>query len=931
MKLTFDLLRFSLVIAVLFVTSTLAQTTVFTYQGRLTDSTMPQPTNGIYEMQYKLYDAATVGTGNQVGVTQTIASVSVVNGIFTVQIDQGGTLFRSADVFIEIGVRPSGSAAAFTILAPRQQITTAPLSIRSRISNQADNAANSDGLGGLPASNYVQTTDTRLADDRNPLAGSANYIQNQTAVAQAADLKISGNATVGGNVSGNVVDAGTQFNLGGGRFLSGGSGNVFAGLSSGAATTTGGDNSFFGTNAGKTNVTGFNNAFFGTDAGRNNTGSSNSFFGRSAGFDNTTGTQNVFFGLDAGRFNTLGQNNSFIGSSAGRSNTIGVNNTFTGLSSGFSNTQGADNSFVGLSSGFSNTLGSFNTFAGRSSGQNNSTGGTNSFFGASSGATNTTGSNNSALGYQADVASINLSFGTAIGAGSVASASNTIALGRSDGSDTVRLFGLGSSGATTLCRNALFQISTCTSGGSFIDNSTIQQATSNFNISGNGTVGGTVSGNIVNTVTNYRIAGTAVLSTPNGSSVVVGGGTSNHTLSGLESTFVGNQAGEFSNNLSQANTFIGYLTGRQNTSGKDNTFVGKASGNLNVTGSFGSFFGSGAGNINKVDGSSFFGYQAGYLNGTGLRNSFFGFQAGQSNQVDNDNSFFGYKAGLGNNSGSSNSFFGSSSGIANNNGDQNAFFGSSSGIVNTSGSDNAFFGEKSGLVNTVGTGNTFIGFRAGETTDDDSFNTAVGYRSLAVVGNGNTAIGSGAVSDGGNNTVVGVDSFGKGTDNTIIGSNASITNALPIFHSTAIGADAVVTTNSTIVLGTGSDTVKLPNKLTVAGTTNVSGALTAAGKLYLPYLTPPINGEFTLCTNISAIVYRCGFPIIGNVQAPVDPIDPKSGLENSTKLDRAKSVTVNWQLQIQTQAEQIKQQQEQIAELKKIVCAMNPTAKICGN
>lgn len=40
-----------------------AQTTQFTYQGRFTDSTLPQPTNGSYEMQYKLFDTVGVGTG----------------------------------------------------------------------------------------------------------------------------------------------------------------------------------------------------------------------------------------------------------------------------------------------------------------------------------------------------------------------------------------------------------------------------------------------------------------------------------------------------------------------------------------------------------------------------------------------------------------------------------------------------------------------------------------------------------------------------------------------------------------------------------------------------------------------------------------------------------------------------------------------------
>ncbi len=243
MKLTFNFLRFSTLIAVLIIcaTATLAQTTAFTYQGRFTDSTLPQPTNGSYEMEYKLFDTSIVGTGLQNGTTQSVSSVSVVNGIFTVQLDFGGGAFRANSIFIEIGVRPVGSAAAFTVLGPRQQITAAPLAVRSGFSDVAVTAGDSGALGGVPASQYVQTSDPRLADDRNPLAGSSNYIQNQAAVSQAAYFSITGNATVGGTVSGNVVDAGTQFNIGGSRFLSGGSGNVFAGLNAGTATTYGSD------------------------------------------------------------------------------------------------------------------------------------------------------------------------------------------------------------------------------------------------------------------------------------------------------------------------------------------------------------------------------------------------------------------------------------------------------------------------------------------------------------------------------------------------------------------------------------------------------------------------------------------------------------------------------------------------------------------
>ena len=62
-----------------------AQTTTFTYQGRFTDSTVVQPTNGVYNMQFALFDA--VAGGNQIGATITVPAVSVVNGIFTVPLD----------------------------------------------------------------------------------------------------------------------------------------------------------------------------------------------------------------------------------------------------------------------------------------------------------------------------------------------------------------------------------------------------------------------------------------------------------------------------------------------------------------------------------------------------------------------------------------------------------------------------------------------------------------------------------------------------------------------------------------------------------------------------------------------------------------------------------------------------------------------------
>ena len=82
-----------------------AQTTAFTFQGRLNDNGVPA--TGSYDLQLKLYDTAATGTGTQVGSTITLSSVPVTNGVFTVQPDFTANVFPGADRFVEVGVKPA--------------------------------------------------------------------------------------------------------------------------------------------------------------------------------------------------------------------------------------------------------------------------------------------------------------------------------------------------------------------------------------------------------------------------------------------------------------------------------------------------------------------------------------------------------------------------------------------------------------------------------------------------------------------------------------------------------------------------------------------------------------------------------------------------------------------------------------------------------
>lgn len=398
-------------IITLLVGSVAAQTSQFSYQGSLNNG--GASANGNYDFEFALFDA--LNGGNQVGPTVSRNSVVVTNGTFSVLLDFGNTTFPGAARFLEIRVRPSGQPG-ITILSPRQAITSAPYSIKS---SNADLATNSTQLGGVAANQFVQTNDTRLSDARTPTAGSGDYIQNRNTTQAATNFNISGNGTVGGTFSGNIINATTQFNLGNTRVLStAGSSNLFVGPNAGAVNTATG-NTFVGDGAGNSNTTGFSNTFVGASGGSNTTGRENAFFGYGAGAFNTTGNYNAFFGRSAGYSNVGADYNSFFGFAAGNDNSTGSQDSFFGYRAGYNNTSGSNNSFFGNRAGDANTTASFNSFFGAFAGYGNTTGVENSFFGESAGQNNTTGDYNSYFGRNAGTASTtgysNAFFGTSAG------------------------------------------------------------------------------------------------------------------------------------------------------------------------------------------------------------------------------------------------------------------------------------------------------------------------------------------------------------------------------------------------------------------------------------------------------------------------------------------------------------------------------------
>lgn len=414
-----------------------AQSSAFTYQGKLSEN--GTPANGTYDLQFKLFDALAGGT--QIGATVIRDDVAVTNGIFTVALDFGAAAFPGANRWLEIGARAGVSTGAFTMLSPLQPITATPYAIRSLNASSADTVT----VNGVPA-------------------GNGNYIQNTTSQQAAVNFNISGNGTAGGTVSAQVVNATTQYNIGGSRVLTLGTGvdNLFVGDLAGQANSTGGANSFFGKAAGFNNSIGGDNSFFGRSAGFTNTsGNSNSFFGVQAGRDNSSGANNSFFGRAAGR-GSNGNLNSFFGFEAGLNNQSDENSLF-GHQAGRVNQSGLRNSFFGAFAGWQNVNGQQNAFFGRSAGFRTTGGSFNTFIGSEAGNQNTVADYNTAIGANATSVSAGLSYSTAIGADTVVHASNRVQIGRI-GVDTVAI-GAFASPTTSLpvCINNLGVFVKCTS------------------------------------------------------------------------------------------------------------------------------------------------------------------------------------------------------------------------------------------------------------------------------------------------------------------------------------------------------------------------------------------------------------------------------------------------------------------------------------
>ncbi|MBI5324902.1 MAG: tail fiber domain-containing protein [Ignavibacteriae bacterium] len=179
-----------------------------------------------------------------------------------------------------------------------------------------------------------------------------------------------------------------------------------------------------------------------------------------------------------------------------------------------------------------------------------------------------------------------------------------------------------------------------------------------------------------------------------GNSVFIGDGAGNSDdLSNNANVFIGYHAG-LNNTTGSSNIGIGNNALRGNTTGSSNVAVGNAALSDNTTGLMNTAFGNGALNFSTTSSSNTaVGYQALKLNSTGSSNSALGLYSLYNNDDGISNTACGTWTLYENTSGQYNSASGASALRSNTTGNYNTSMGYSSLYNNTTGSENTAFGK----------------------------------------------------------------------------------------------------------------------------------------------------------------------------------------------------------------------------------------------
>jgi hypothetical protein len=215
-----------------------AQTSAFTYQGRL--EVAGSPANGHYDFRCLLYNAGAPPEMVVAGPVTNLA-VAVSNGLFTLTLDFGADVFTGQERWLSVQVRTNNPALVFTVLSPRQRLTPAPYSIHAlKAASFQDGAAptftgtvafnppsgapftvgsatkvtnlNADFLDGLDSTAFVRKTGDTMTGKLTVAGPGGTATFSDTGFLFGNDIAISGQASSGFGVGVSALASGAGGN-----------------------------------------------------------------------------------------------------------------------------------------------------------------------------------------------------------------------------------------------------------------------------------------------------------------------------------------------------------------------------------------------------------------------------------------------------------------------------------------------------------------------------------------------------------------------------------------------------------------------------------------------------------------------------------------------------------------------------------------------
>ena len=165
--------------------------TAFTFSGRM--NYQNKAANGSFDLQLKLYDAASAG--NQVGPAVNVSALQIVDGLFVTTLDFG-SVFNGTAYWLEISARPNGNGS-YTLLSPRQPVNPAPNALFAATSDHANTAA-------AIVANSIGTTELKNNSVTAQKIGSGQVVKSLNGLTDSVSLNAGSGISVTPS-SGNVL------------------------------------------------------------------------------------------------------------------------------------------------------------------------------------------------------------------------------------------------------------------------------------------------------------------------------------------------------------------------------------------------------------------------------------------------------------------------------------------------------------------------------------------------------------------------------------------------------------------------------------------------------------------------------------------------------------------------------------------------------